>query len=403
MRANTTSRCWMLRTASNGGPVFTLLNPIGGVCPFNVNCHTAFYDDRMYRVSTGAIVNTGYTQTDVNNDLTLLGDANATNPPTVNHSDQTTGFDTSSNQRAYGALSGTGFGNWKGLDLWTYYPVEGLSSTLNVIAQPAADLRIVKSHNGTFTIGNPGGSFMITVSNVGTASISGLTTVSDNLPTGLTLNAAPTGTGWTCNANTPFTCTRSDALAAGASYPVITVNVNVSSAAYPTVTNTATLTNANDTDASNNTFADPIVVVVPDLSVDKTNDVSGAAVVGTPFHWSIELMNANGAATATFTSGQTVLTDSLPGRATLPHRDSATQYGLLYCDEDGWGDGHTFLFHRFQHTDLFSQRREYHLPCAGFIQCDHYRHTDQRGHTNQPDRCLFQLCGRSEWCDYRKQ
>jgi hypothetical protein len=50
-----------------------------------------------------------------------------------------------------------------------------------------------------------------------------MVTVTETLPAGLTL-VAMTGTGWTCASNV---CTRSDALAAGASYPAITVTVNV--------------------------------------------------------------------------------------------------------------------------------------------------------------------------------
>jgi len=54
---------------------------------------------------------------------------------------------------------------------------------------------------------------------------SGLVTVTESLPIGLTL-ASMTGPGWTCTSNT-LTCTRSDVLTAGASYPAITVTVTV--------------------------------------------------------------------------------------------------------------------------------------------------------------------------------
>ena len=47
--------------------------------------------------------------------------------------------------------------------------------------------------------------------------------MTETVPGGLTL-AAMTGSGWTCAS---ITCARSDALAAGASYPVITVMVDV--------------------------------------------------------------------------------------------------------------------------------------------------------------------------------
>ena len=50
-------------------------------------------------------------------------------------------------------------------------------------------------------------------------------TVSDTLPAGLTATAI-SGPGWSCTL-VPLTCTRGDALAAAASYPVITVTVSV--------------------------------------------------------------------------------------------------------------------------------------------------------------------------------
>jgi len=50
-----------------------------------------------------------------------------------------------------------------------------------------------------------------------------LVVVTETIPSGLSL-VSMAGTGWTCAAGT---CTRSDALAGGASYPPITVTVNV--------------------------------------------------------------------------------------------------------------------------------------------------------------------------------
>ncbi len=52
-------------------------------------------------------------------------------------------------------------------------------------------------------------------------------TETDTLPTGLTL-ASMSGPGWTCTGNA---CTRNDVLIAGASYPAVTVTVNVGASA----------------------------------------------------------------------------------------------------------------------------------------------------------------------------
>ncbi len=296
--------------SQSGGPEFTLLNPVGGTCPFNINCKTAFYDDRGYTVTTGATVGTV--------GVTLPGDANGVNPPATNHSDLTNGFDTSTTQRAWGDGSGNGFGNWKGLDLWTYFPVSAVVNYLNVINSSGPDLSIVKSHTGMFNLGNNGGSFNISVSNVGSASITGTTTVSDSLPTGMTLFATPTGTGWTCSGNagaSSFSCTRSDALASGASFPAISVSANVTIAAAPSTTNIASVANVNDAYPSNNQSSDLVLIAAPDLTIAKTHDPSGDATPGFAFSWELTVTN-NGTGDAAFASGQTILTDQLPANAT---------------------------------------------------------------------------------------
>jgi len=78
------------------------------------------------------------------------------------------------------------------------------------------DLIISKSHVGTFLQGDTEDTYTLTASNTGPLPTTGLVTVSDILPAGLTATAI-TGTGSTCTP-TPLTCTRCDALAAGASY-----------------------------------------------------------------------------------------------------------------------------------------------------------------------------------------
>jgi|GEM_PF-1211985 len=316
-----------------GGPSITMLNPVGGVCPFG-NCRTGFYDDRVYKVSTGTIVPTGYT---VGN--TLPGDDNSLNPPTVNHSDLTTGYDTSTTQRAYGyateAQAGSadklkkGFGNWKALDLWAFYPVEAVQSTLNVVAQANSDLRITKMHSGSFSVGGTG-TFTITVSNVGTNEINGnkTTTVTDTLPSGLTLAAKPIGTGWTCTGtagSSSFTCTRKEKINTGSSFPTITYTVNIGSTSSASVINTAVLTNDNDANSGNNTATDIVTIASPELTITKSDNISQQATVGISFNWTINVQN-QGTAAANFTAGQNILTDTLPTGPTYgtPSISSAT-------------------------------------------------------------------------------
>jgi uncharacterized repeat protein (TIGR01451 family) len=88
------------------------------------------------------------------------------------------------------------------------------------------DLTITKSHVGNFQQGGTG-SYTLVASNVGPGATAGTVTVSDTLPAGLTARAI-SGTGWNCTLSF-LSCTRSDTLAAGASYAPITVTVNVAS------------------------------------------------------------------------------------------------------------------------------------------------------------------------------
>jgi uncharacterized repeat protein (TIGR01451 family) len=100
-------------------------------------------------------------------------------------------------------------------------------------------LKITKTHTGNFTKGQKGATYTVTVTNPATSTgpTAGKVTVTETIPTGLTL-VSMTGTGWTCTAKT---CTRSDVLAAGKAYPAITVKVNVASNAPSEVTNTVTV------------------------------------------------------------------------------------------------------------------------------------------------------------------
>src|ERR1700694_3818441 len=119
-------------------------------------------------------------------------------------------------------------------------PVASNDSASVTITGQAPDLTIAKSHIGSFVRGSTG-SYTVTVSNIGAVASSGLVTVSDTLPAGLTPSTA-SGTGWSCGiAAQVVTCTRSDALAAAGSYPVITITVSVSQSATSPLTNTATV------------------------------------------------------------------------------------------------------------------------------------------------------------------
>jgi uncharacterized repeat protein (TIGR01451 family) len=127
-------------------------------------------------------------------------------------------------------------------------------TTINPLNQSSPDLTITKTHSGTFKEAQVGADYTLVVGNAGSAPTSGLVSVIDLLPSGMTATAM-TGTGWTCTLAT-LTCQRSDSLAAGASYPAITLTVNVATTMPPSVTNTATVSGGGDSTPGNNTAND---------------------------------------------------------------------------------------------------------------------------------------------------
>jgi uncharacterized repeat protein (TIGR01451 family) len=132
------------------------------------------------------------------------------------------------------------------------------------------NLTLAKEHDGDFTQGQQAAQYRLRVTNSGQAPTVGLVTVTDNLPAALTPTSA-SGSGWTCTiASQLVTCTRSDALAPGAAYPLIVLLVNVAATATDVV-NTASLTGGGDQTAVDNASIDEthIVARAPDLSVVK--------------------------------------------------------------------------------------------------------------------------------------
>ena len=138
---------------------------------------------------------------------------------------------------------------------------------------PAPDLTIAKTHSGTFTQGKTGAQYTISVSNGGSAPASGMVQVVDTLPSGLTATTI-SGTGWNCTLGT-LTCTRGDALAAGSSYPLIVLTVNIAGNAPASLTNSATVSGGGEQNTANNTATDP-------TSIMPSAGGSGAQLVADP-------------------------------------------------------------------------------------------------------------------------
>jgi uncharacterized repeat protein (TIGR01451 family) len=144
---------------------------------------------------------------------------------------------------------------------------------------PTPDLAVTKTHAGNFTQGQAGVTFTITVSNSGTGPTSGTVTATETVPAGLTA-VSMLGSGWNCT-QPAGPCTRSDALAAGASYPAIILTVNVANTAPASVTNTATIAGGGETNTGNNQATDPTTIV----PITSTASIwASSAVPGTPWH-----------------------------------------------------------------------------------------------------------------------
>jgi hypothetical protein len=158
-----------------GGPSITLLNPPGGVCPpLTGGCSAAFYDDRGYTTTAGQTVGTPGT--------VLCG----LKPPALPFSDPVLGYDTTSNQRAFGTATGgntnvpcTGnFGDTKGLDLWTYYSAAAVSGELSVADAPpdtqASPLTLLPTpQTGSGSLGQLAGGSAVALVGLGLAAVAG--------------------------------------------------------------------------------------------------------------------------------------------------------------------------------------------------------------------------------------
>ncbi len=122
---------------SLGGATVTLQN---ATSPFGSQTQ-AFYDDRSYRTLTipSTLVGTYNSTTQTYDTLTGNGPPNPAFSPTLGYNlagQPIGGFDTATNARAYGNGGSNGFGDRKGLDLWTYFPSAASVSSINIIAAP---------------------------------------------------------------------------------------------------------------------------------------------------------------------------------------------------------------------------------------------------------------------------
>ena len=240
-------------------------------------------------------------------------------------------------------------------------------------------LSITKTHTNNFTQGQNGATYSITVSNASGASpTSGMVTVTETAPAGMTVVSMNGGATWNCTALP--TCTASGVLNGGTSYPPITVTVNVAPNAPAQVTNQVSVSGGGSATA---TASDPTIIaplgctytISPTIASAGAGAGNGPVTVTAPagcpwtatsnvswlslsgntggsgngsVSYSVAL-NSGAMRVGTLTvAGQTVtITQAAAGPPSLPSITSLTPYsgtGLsqtftaVFSDTNGWAD-----------------------------------------------------------------
>jgi uncharacterized repeat protein (TIGR01451 family) len=192
------------------------------------------------------------------------------------------------------------------------------TAAINVLAP---DLTISKSHTGNFFQGQTAATYTATINNVGHGPTGGTVTVIEAPPVGLTVTSLA-GIGWSCNIGT-FSCTRSDALASGASYPAISVAVSVAATATATVTNSISVSGGGELNLANDTATDAATVTAPPDFTLAASPVTITIRAGAVAMYGLTLTSVNN----NFTGAIALSATGLPGKATLNFTPSSVTPG----------------------------------------------------------------------------
>ena len=242
---------------------------------------------------------------------------------------------------------------------------------------------ITKTHTGNFAI-NQQGTYTVTVSNAGDLPPQD-TGVTEMPPAGMSI-VSMTGDGWSCSS---VSCSRSDTLAPGTSFPPITVTVQVAANVHSPLTNVVTVTEgyvggagniASDVTTINGAPTNPPFGAFDTPINNSTNVVGAIAVTG----WALDTVGVSKVeiyrdpvsgetggtfglvfiGTGTFVGGARPDVKALYGA--YPNADRAGWgYQLLSNFLPNGGNG-TFKLHAFAYN-MFGQVTE--LPVAKTITC----------------------------------
>ncbi len=169
------------------------------------------------------------------------------------------------------------------------------------------DLFITKTHAGPVGVGQPI-VYTLTVGNNGPIDDDAVITITDPIPASLRATAATSAAAECRISDNVVTCTKNDGLAVGATF-TITITADVLPAAYPSVTNTATVSSPTDDSNPLNNTASDVATVPPlvDLAITKTH--TGEVKVGGQITYTVTVRN-NG---PTPDPGPVRMLDTLPG------------------------------------------------------------------------------------------
>ena len=193
-----------------------------------------------------------------------------------------------------------------------------MTQIVSATSDPIVDLSVTSTHTGTFVAGGTG-QYTITVSNSAASGIEredNIVTVRDTLPAGLTYSSF-SGTGWSCSAAGQLvTCTHPPTLNPGASYPPLTLTVNVLQAAAASVVNTVVVsTTSYEIITPNNTATDTTATLDPNVSTSTKSVVDlngGEASPGDTLRYTITLTETAGGLARNVS-----LTDDVPDDVTF--------------------------------------------------------------------------------------
>jgi len=173
-----------------------------------------------------------------------------------------------------------------------------------------SDMTVSMSNTpATFSQGDSNDTYTINVKNSGTSATSGtVSMVVSALPSGLSL-VSLTGTNWSCAS---LTCTRSDALAGGATYDPIALKVNVAGNATSPQTVNVTVSGGGESNTANDTASDPTTVTAAsDMTVAVTPSSTTVVRGQNNVPFSVTATNSGSS-----TSGQVNVSISLPAGIT---------------------------------------------------------------------------------------